>query len=107
MSDGTVAGRWPTSQLLSTLATIPDPLQPSSFLCGDDLSYRLFKVRICQVADIVSNSDFDNTGAPCDAVSVGFQFSAEPARLGTVYAVPPAPAGCMSDASLPFTDQCP
>ena len=107
ITNGTIAGRWPTRQLLSTLAAVPDYLSNARpFLCGDDFSYMYFKYRACQVADITSNPTLDNTNAPCDAVSMGFRFSAEPAHLGEVYGVPPPPAGCMTDGGLPFSDTC-
>jgi hypothetical protein len=106
ITDGTIAGRWPTSQLLSTLATIPSQL-PGAYLCGSDPVYAYVKWRACQVADITSNPGADNTGAHCDAVSMGLRFEAEPAHLGTVFGAPQAPSGCKTDAGLPFTDNCP
>src|SRR5258708_24140224 len=107
ISLGTIAGRWPTSKFLQTLSAIPNNLtKMSQFLCGNDIGYQYLKYRVCQVADITSDITLDNTNAPCDAVSIGFRFTAEPARLGEVYGVPPAPAGCTSDGGLPFTDSC-
>jgi hypothetical protein len=108
---GTIAGRWPTSQLLSTLANIP---QEGGFLCGTDPSaylqgvYGLFKRIACLAADITTVQSLDNNSplAPCDAISVGMQFTAVPALLGDTLGVPPPPAGCQNgDAS--WSDQCP
>jgi hypothetical protein len=108
LTGGTIAGRWPTKALLQTLATIPDPSMDGGFLCGDDkLDYDIIKGVVCQAADISQNPAYDNTNAACDAVSVGMTFTAGPAQLGVVLAVPPAPAGCMTDAGFPFTDTCP
>ncbi len=113
ITDGTIAGRWPTSQLLSTLATIPDSQLPvGSYLCGDDPVYKYVKWRACQVADIAQLPEHDNRpGVHCDAVSMGLRFEAEPAHLGTVFGVPPPPSGCTTDGGpgivLPFSDQCP
>jgi hypothetical protein len=107
---GTIAGRWPTKALLQTLATIPDPATDGGFLCGHDnvllSNYDILKTVVCEAADISQNQANDNTGAACDAVSVGMTFTAGPAQLGAVFAVPPAPAGC-SDGGFPFTDNCP
>lgn len=109
LTGGTIAGRWPTSQLLSTLATIPDPMIDGGFLCGSgSVNYELLKAVACEAADISQNSLYDNASPPaaCDAVSIGMRFAAGPAQLGAVYAVAPAPAGC-ADGGLAFTDKCP
>jgi hypothetical protein len=103
---GTIAGRWPTQALLSTLATIPDPNVDGGFLCGQsNFEYQLIKTVVCDTADISSQAITDNSNAPCDAVSVGMTFTAGPAMLGGVLSVPAAPAGC-GDAGLTFTDNC-
>jgi hypothetical protein len=108
LTSGTIAGRWPTKALLGTLATIPDTTMEGGFLCGEDkLDYDIIKRVVCQIADISQNPANDNMNAACDAVSVGMTFSAGPAQLGAVFAVPPAPAGCTTDAGFPFTDTCP
>jgi hypothetical protein len=108
---GTIAGRWPTGQLLSTLASIPEE---GGFLCGSDPSaynkgtYIVFKAVVCAAADITAIQREDNASplAPCDAISVGMQFTAVPALKGDVLSVPPPPAGCPNgDAS--WSDQCP
>ncbi len=112
LSSGTIAGRWPTSKILGTLATIPGP-QEGGFLCGTDPSftnkydYNVFKNVVCGSADITQLSGNDNKMplAPCDAISVGMQFTAAPAQLGDVLAVPAAPAGC-GDAGNPWSDNC-
>jgi hypothetical protein len=108
ITEGTIAGRWPTRLLLQTLAAIPDNVSNTSpYLCGpDSFGYLYLRYRACQVADITSNPMLDNTNAPCDAVSMGFRFAAEPAHLGEVYGIPPPPAGCTTEGGLPFTDSC-
>jgi len=106
LGQGTIAGRWGTSDLLSTLATIPS--NGGGFLCGtDSVPYQLIKATVCGSADISQNAENDNASplAQCDAVSVGLQFTAVPAQLGNVLAVPAAPAGCQS-GNNPFTDSC-
>jgi hypothetical protein len=109
LQGGTIAGRWPTSQILATLATIPE--DGGTFLCGTEqvISYGFIKAGICANADI-SASGQDNrtpTLAPCDAISVGMQFTAVPAQLGDVLAVPLPPSGCKSDSGVAWSDTCP
>jgi hypothetical protein len=105
LTAGTIAGRWSSKDLLSTLATIPDPAVDGGFLCSNILNYNIIKAAACGAVDISQNPHNDNTPAPCDAVSVGMRFTAGPAQLGGVYRVPPAPAGC-AVGGLPFTDSC-
>jgi hypothetical protein len=108
LSSGTIAGRWPTSKMLGTLATIP---AGGGFLCGTDptnrVNYQILKAGICGSADITQLQVNDNQTplAPCDAISVGMQFTAAPAQLGDMLAVPAAPAGC-GDADNPWSDNC-
>ena len=104
---GTIAGRWPTSRLLATLATIPDPSVDGGFLCGASTYYGIIRNGVCGAADISLDPANDNAQPLqfCDAVSVGMLFTAGPARLGAVLSVPTAPAGC-GDGLFPFTDMC-
>lgn len=103
LSRGTIAGRWPTSQILTTLASIPEE---GGFLCGtDSLDYNLIKTVVCEAADIQTLSQEDNMNAPCDAISVGMEFTAVPAKLGGLLMVPPAPSGCHDGGTL-WSDTC-
>jgi hypothetical protein len=108
ITNGSVSGRWETSELLSNLSTIPDPKYPGSYFCGADPVYPLFKAGICALQDIASDKSNDNSDplAPCNALSMAFGFMAEPARLGAVMSVAPALAGC-EDGGLPWHDTCP
>lgn len=111
INPGTIAGRWPTSQLLTTLALIPEE---GGFLCGTDPSpyNRLFyagvKGVVCAAADINQLTSEDNRTplAPCDAISVGMQFTAVPALQGATLSVSPPLAGCKKGAAV-WSDQCP
>jgi hypothetical protein len=109
IQNGSVAGRWETSQLLGNLSTIPDPKEPDgSYFCGDDPYYKVFKTGICDLQDISADESNDNVvGAQCNALSMAFGFNAEPARLGQVYGVSPAPSGCVDDAGTTWHDTCP
>ncbi len=109
LTGGTIAGRWATTDLLSTLATIPDSAHDGGFVCGNDsFTYNVIKTVVCQSADISQTPSNDNSSpqlAPCDAISVGLQFAAVPAKLGQVFGVAPAPAGC-GTGDVPFRDKC-
>ena len=100
---GTVAGRWQTRKLLTALQVLNDPFQADASLCGNDAVYQLLKPRICAHQDITTSPSNDNTGAPCDALSLAFNFTAVPARYGPVFAKPDAGGGC----GPTYSDQCP
>jgi hypothetical protein len=108
IDNGSISGRWGSSKLLSNMATIPDPTTDGGvYLCGSNANYALLKSYICSLQDIAVNSSLDNLGARCDAISMAFGFTAEPARLGVVAPLPPTPAGCSSaDGGIPFHDSC-
>jgi hypothetical protein len=107
LEDGRITGRWATSKLLASLAVLPDPFVSGGYLCGDDPTYLSVKKKICDATDIATSAGQDGKGAACDALSVGFGFTAEPALLGRVLAPRGAtPHGC-SDGGAPVQDQCP
>jgi hypothetical protein len=106
--DGTISGRWGSANLLGNMATIPDPTSDAGlFLCGDaDPAYGYLKNYICGLQDIVAEPQYNSDpNAACDAISMSFGFTAEPAQLGTVSPLPPTPMGCMN-GTTPFTDSC-
>jgi hypothetical protein len=107
IANGSVSGRWSTTKLLTNMATIPDPTTDAGeFLCGTtNQTYQLLKSYICSLQDIPSNSMNDRMGSPCDAISMSFGFTAEPARLGLVSPLPAVPMGCVT-GGLPFHDTC-
>jgi hypothetical protein len=96
-TNGQIAGRWATSQLLSALQSLnigPNPV------CRGTSIYNQVKQLICQAADVTGDPTLDNKGATCDALSIGFGFTADPALLGAV--TPPStklsPCGGGGDA---------
>ena len=99
---GTVAGRWDTRNLLTGLQGVRDPFDSSKYLCGSDTTYQQFKALICGGADIASQSTNDNTGAPCDALSLAVGITAAPAQIGAVvpYSAQTPPCGAT------YSDQC-
>jgi hypothetical protein len=103
IEDGFLTGRWPVSRLLTSLEVLADPIDPTRFLCGDSPAYSAIKDLICSGQDIVSDVKQDNTGAPCDSVSIAIAFSATPAILGKIVDPPPAVKPCGPQ----WTDDCP
>ncbi len=109
ITNGSISGRWESAEILRNLATLPTPNVDGSYLCGSDPQgkdlYRSAKMYICALQDIARVESSDNTMATCDALSMSLGFTAEPARLGTVYSVSPPPSGCQTEAG-PWSDRC-
>lgn len=103
VAEGVLSGRWATRKFLTSIATIHDPLNPGTYLCGDSGTYADLKPLICGARDITSLPLTDNMNAPCDALSFALAFNATPANLGAVYGgVPPVmPCGAQ------WQDDCP
>jgi hypothetical protein len=109
IQNGAIAGRWQSRDLLSNMATIPDPFSDAgAFLCGSDPIYAAgLKPFICEIQDISYSSNFDNKPTTqCDSVSMAFGFSAAPVQLGVVASAPPTPAGCPQANGGLFSDSC-
>lgn len=96
LDEGTIAGRWPTQNVLKAIAPLNAPGLGVP-LCSP-LSKPLYdfaKGVICRAADISSNpARDDDRGADCDALSFAMRFVAEPARFGTIRAKDYGDAGC-------------
>jgi hypothetical protein len=106
--NGSVSGRWQSSDLLANMASIPDPRYPDGgqFICGMDGLYGLFKHFICGLQDITSTRASDDNQENCNSVSMAFGFTAAPVQLGVVSSIPSTPEGCLQDSGLPFQDTC-
>lgn len=90
LTDGILAGRWPTAKLLATLGA----LQLGGVnVCPGTQTYKDVKSRVCGAADVTANVTAD-AAAPCSALSMGIQFSADPAKLGPVEARPTGAPPC-------------
>ncbi len=100
---GTVTGRWESKKLLTSLAVLYDPFQMDASLCGNDPVYQLLKPRVCALEDIATNVLDDGTNAPCDALSLAFNFTSVAATYGTVFAKPDGGGGGCGPT---WTDQC-
>ncbi len=107
IQNGVLDGRWATKSLLSSLAAIPDPLSTTGeFLCGTDSTYGIAKNQICSSSDIAADPKLDQTGAPCDAVSIAIGFTGLPAHMGPVTRRVLPAQGCTTEAGTPFSDSC-
>ena len=74
-------------------------------ICPGTPFYQNVKSQICAAADITADPTQDNKGVTCDALSVGFGFTADPANMGSVVASTPNPIYC--DAGADATpDDC-
>jgi hypothetical protein len=102
MKDARLAGRFPTSKLLTSLATIIDPTNKNGFLCGDSGVYQTYKPQVCSAADISATGASDLSGKKCDALSIGAGFEAVEARIGALAPARIQDAGCGPD----WKDDC-
>jgi hypothetical protein len=95
LTGGNIAGRWNVSQLLSSLQTVNLSGTP---ICPGSPTYTFVKQQICKYADIMTDPSSDNTGATCDALSLGIGFTADPALLGSVQPTAIKTSLCSGDA---------
>ncbi len=85
LTNGVIAGRWNISDLLGALQSLDLTFGGTSqALCRGTATYSFIKQQICAHADIMTDPTADKTGATCDALSVGFSFTADPALMGEV-----------------------
>jgi hypothetical protein len=85
LTNGVIAGRWNISNLLGSLQSLDLTFGGTSqALCRGTSTYSFIKQQICAHADIMTDYTKDKTGATCDALSIGFAFSADPALMGAV-----------------------
>jgi hypothetical protein len=86
-----VAGRWSSRALLAELPWI---FAFGAFICPNTNTYATLKPLICKAADLAGEPFRDGTGAPCDALSLAFGFSALPAQVGRILPPAPRPKNC-------------
>ena len=102
LTEGTIAGRARTHNLLANLHLIEDP-ETRDYICMGSKNYATHKGTICSVSDI-SFEPSDDPSTACDATSWGWHFNALPAKLsGTATAVPVR--NCPLETS-PANDSC-
>jgi hypothetical protein len=100
--NGQVAGRWSAAGVLATASSLQFQGNP---ICPGTSFYKNVKAQICAAADIAADPTQDNTAATCDALSVGFGFTADPANMGSVVATAQQPDYCDGGADA-APDDC-
>jgi hypothetical protein len=100
LEEGVIAGRWPVEELRLSFVALANGGQR---LCTDDAFYGNIRTAVCDHADIASELSGPTT--PCDAVSFGIGFRAEPALLGPVWE-PPMPMSTCPPGTDPVEDSC-
>jgi hypothetical protein len=99
ITDGILAGRWPSSEMLHSLSLAQDPTTGNPF-CETPGFADLAKPFVCPGADISVDQAVDLTGAPCDAISLGAAFTAVPASFGDPIDVDPGDARCQDAGQI-------
>jgi hypothetical protein len=103
VENGQIAGRWNVSDLLHSLQAFSVLGTPLCNVPGSPYQ-TLAKPLICQYADIMTDPLSDQMGKTCDALSLGFGFTAEPALMGDVVTLPVLPSPC-GDATPDYCTQ--
>jgi hypothetical protein len=98
---GLLVGRWSDEHVLGDVASIIS--EDDAPLCTDDGIYNLVKSGICKYMDI--EGAVGGPTAPCDAISFGIAFEAEPAKLGSVHVAQGTPVEC-EPGTDPADDRC-
>lgn len=104
LTNGILAGRWREADVFKALSSYRDS-NGKPFCTDATLFYNNAKGAVCNSRDILA----DGTGAkslPCDSLSLGIGFTAEPAALGEMK-VPAAPTPGCPTATDPVNDKCP
>jgi hypothetical protein len=99
--NGTVSGRWKTSDLFKNVATFT--ADGTSFCKNGGLIYNTFKKTVCGYVDIAST-----LGGPtleCDSLSFAMRVQTHPAKLGGLY-IPDASMPSCPEGEDPSTDDC-
>jgi hypothetical protein len=92
MREGVLAGRWHLDDIFLTFGAA---LNGGTGLCTDHSLYPLLREAICAHIDVAAALAGPTT--PCDAVSFGMEFEAEPAKFGLVFESLAMPTTCPPD----------
>jgi hypothetical protein len=79
MHEGVLTGRWALADFFGVVGKFTANGEP---ICTDSQLYGPVKEIVCNYADI--HSGVSGSAAPCDAMSFGMGFEAEPALLGVI-----------------------
>jgi len=102
LTSGVIAARWTLADVFNTLSSANLNGQifcnnPTQFIYGQ------FKQEICKYADILSG--IGGATEPCDSLSFGLGFTADPAQLGAVFTPMVDPSTCPPGED-PALDSC-
>ncbi len=103
LQGGVIAARWSLKNVFQALSSYRD--NNGLPICSNSSSYAIAKGVICNDADILVDGTQPKS-APCDALSVGLGFTADPANLGSVSDAGITSPGC-APADDPANDSCP
>jgi hypothetical protein len=103
LTEGVLAARWALKDVLAMLAGVRYAGQA---ICTDSgLIYDTTKGMLCQGADILADGTSPKS-LPCDAISFGMGFTADPAKLGAIAPTSDPPPACPAGTD-PANDSCP
>ncbi len=100
LDEGLFVGRWRLDDFFLALSSLTTDNEP---VCTDHPLYSALKNAACSYTDIASSLGGPTT--PCDALSFGMAFDAEPAKLGIITQKPMAITQCPI-ATNPAFDSC-
>jgi len=113
MTDGVLAGRWRTADILAQVRTIylKDTIGfKNVYVCdpGPVASvYTAVKKEVCTGRDLRGSSSDDRKGLACDTVSAGIRFESYALDSAGGFAdLPVVPARCQQDGAVPLGDDC-
>src|SRR5205807_960876 len=95
--DGVLAARWALADIFASLSSYRD--SNGAPICKGTVAYNFGKSTICGSADILSTTG--GPSDPCDALSFGIGFTADPARIGAAL-TPTKPAISCPDGGDPI-----
>jgi hypothetical protein len=103
ISDGIIAARWYEPDIFGALSSYRN--NSGDPFCTDfAIGYNTAKSTICNSLDILKDGSGPKS-LPCDSLSIGIGFKAEPAKLGAVTQPPVPTPGCPM-ATDPQFDNC-
>jgi hypothetical protein len=104
LKNGVIAARWALADVFKDIASYRD--NNGVPICTNQIpTYTFAKSAICQDADILVDGTQPKS-APCDALSIGLGFTADPAVLGNIVDAGALTDGCPA-ANDPANDSCP
>jgi hypothetical protein len=101
LTSGTLAARWTLADVFQLFSSLR---YQGAAICTDSFVYGPAKTAVCQGADILADGTSPKS-LPCDAISFGMGFTADPAKLGALVPAPVPDGGCPA-ATDPVHDDC-